>query len=97
MISDPEQVRRSKASVAKVVREKPASWLKGEVRRHCVRCEAEVGREDHACPVCAAPLRKKCPRCHYWVEIVTSTCPSCRYFFPPPALKTATVKLWHEK
>lgn len=92
---DPEQVKRSRAFVEKVAREKPASWLKGEVRRHCVRCEAEVGREDRTCPACHAQLKKECQNCHYWAEMDTTFCVSCRHAFPLPVPSKATTKLWH--
>jgi hypothetical protein len=92
---DREQVKRSKAYVAKVAKEQPASWLQGEVKRHCVQCEAEVDGEGRTCPSCSAPLRKECPRCHFWVELDASTCLSCRYYFLLPLPKKATVKLWH--
>ncbi|QLH74600.1 MAG: hypothetical protein HPY73_03470 [Methanomassiliicoccales archaeon] len=73
----------------------PASWLKGEVRLHCIACEAEVERMEKVCPRCNAPLRKECPICHYWVEMDASTCVSCRYLFPLPLKSKATVRMWH--
>jgi hypothetical protein len=93
---DPEQVKRSRAFVTKVAKEKKASWLNGEVQLHCIRCEAEVYREDCVCPCCHAPLKKECPRCHYWVDMDTTFCVSCRHAFPLPPPPRATVRLWHE-
>lgn len=72
-----------------------AAWLDGEVRRHCASCEAEVGREDRACLTCSAPLRKECPRCHYWAEMDVTFCVSCRYAFPLPVSEKAVIKMWH--
>jgi RNA polymerase subunit RPABC4/transcription elongation factor Spt4 len=93
--NDYEHIKRSRVYVAKVSRERPASWLGGEVRRHCVRCEAEIGREDRVCPSCHAQLRKECPDCHYWVDMDTTFCVSCHHAFPLPVPKKATIKLWH--
>ena len=92
---DPEQVKRSRAFVSKVGKEHQAPWLKGEVRRHCIRCEAEVGREDRSCPSCRTHLRKECPECHYWVEIDVTFCVRCRHAFPLPPPSKATIKMWH--
>jgi predicted amidophosphoribosyltransferase len=74
-----------------------APWLKGEVKRHCIRCEEEVGRLERACPRCGLPLRKECPACHYWGEIDRGYCLACRHSFPLPAPPKATVKIWHEE
>lgn len=70
-----------------------ADWLKGEVRRHCARCEAAVVREQRVCSRCSAALRKESPRCHYWVPIDTSYCVSCRQGFPLPLPPKAVIKL----
>ncbi|OPY31883.1 MAG: Double zinc ribbon [Methanomassiliicoccales archaeon PtaU1.Bin124] len=75
----------------------PAHWLNGEVRKHCIRCEVEVERMERVCPRCFAPLRKECPRCHYWVELDASSCISCRYAFPLPVGEKATIRLWHPR
>jgi len=72
-----------------------ASWLDGEVRRHCVHCHAEVALFDRECSDCGAELRKECPECHYWVEMDATFCPSCRHAFPLPPPPRATVRLWH--
>ena len=94
---DPEQVKRSKACVNRVVKEETASWLKGEVKMHCARCLAEICREDRACRSCMAHLRRECPDCHRWVEMDVTFCPSCRHAFPLPAPDKATIKMWHDE
>jgi hypothetical protein len=81
----------------RIRREPLAPWLVGDVRRHCIRCEAAVQQMDRACPQCGLQLRKECPRCHYWVEMDVACCLSCRHSFPPPLPAKATVKLWHER
>jgi|GEM_PF-2998639 len=70
-------------------------WLRGEVMRHCLRCEARVDWMQRACSKCGALLRKECPRCHYWVELDAAFCASCRYGFPLPPPPKATVRMWH--
>lgn len=81
----------------KIRREQLAPWLVGDVKRHCIRCEALVAQLDRSCPTCGLPLRKECPRCHYWVEMDVATCISCRFGFSPPIPDKATIKLWHAK
>ncbi|HSV42391.1 MAG TPA: zinc ribbon domain-containing protein [Methanomassiliicoccales archaeon] len=76
-------------------RARAAPWLNGEVKRHCIRCEADVDRDDSVCPKCGLPLRKECPRCHYWAEMDSTFCIVCRHGFPLPPLDKATVKMWH--
>jgi predicted amidophosphoribosyltransferase len=73
----------------------PAPWLKGEVLRHCMRCEAVVERNERACHRCGAPLLRECPQCHYWSPRDASYCVSCRHAFPLPLLPRGVVKLWH--
>ncbi len=83
--------------IVKVRKEELAPWLKGVVKRHCINCESDVERMDHACPFCSAPLRKECPVCHYWVEMDVTFCISCRHPFPLPSPAKATIKMWHEE
>jgi hypothetical protein len=73
-----------------------APWLKGEVKRHCIRCEAEVERLTRYCPNCGLQLRKECPACHYWGEIDRGYCLACKHSFPLPAPPPAIVRTWHE-
>jgi hypothetical protein len=65
------------------------------VKRHCIRCEAEVDRLERSCPHCGLQLRKECPLCHYWGEIDRAYCLSCKHSFPLPAPPKATIKVWH--
>jgi hypothetical protein len=74
-----------------------ARWPRGEVRRHCARCEAEVDWLQRRCSKCGAQLRKECPRCHYWVELDATFCVSCRHGFPLPPPPRPTVRLWHDR
>jgi hypothetical protein len=80
---------------SRIRRARPAPWLSGEVARHCIRCESRVGQMDRACASCGLPLRKECPRCHYWVEMDAAYCVSCRNGFPLPIPGKATVRMWH--
>ena len=74
-----------------------APWLlEGEVKRHCIRCEAKVDRLERYCPSCGLQLRKECPVCHYWGEIDRAYCLSCKHSFPLPAPPKATGKVWHK-
>lgn len=83
--------------MAPIIKGKLAPWLlEGEVKRHCVRCEAEVDRLERYCPSCGLQLRKECPVCHYWGEIDRAYCLSCKHSFPLPAPPKATVKVWHK-
>jgi hypothetical protein len=72
-------------------------WPRGEVKRHCARCEAEVERLERSCPRCGLALRKECPECHYWNEVDRGYCLSCHNSFDLPAPAPATVKIWHEE
>jgi hypothetical protein len=82
--------------MAPIVKGTLAPWLReGEVKRHCIRCEAEVERLERYCPSCGLQLRKECPICHYWGEIDRAYCLSCKHGFPLPPPGKATIKIWH--
>jgi predicted amidophosphoribosyltransferase len=80
---------------AVMYRARPPAWLKGEVTRHCARCEGRVDWMQIVCPNCGAQLLKECPRCHCHVAMDTTFCTICRYSFPLPPPPKATVCMWH--
>ena len=59
---------------AVMYRARPPAWLKGEVTRHCARCEGRVDWMQIVCPNCGAQLLKECPRCHCHVAMDTTFC-----------------------